>query len=108
MSKGVAIDKVILLLLGIIVLALIGYLLYTTFVGAGSAQRICEAALVSACGQCKLLGWPNTQDVKVSLTACRADVASQLGAYLTVSGETGIFNCANEENKKFCRLRGIQ
>jgi hypothetical protein len=56
--KGLAVSQIILLVLGIIVLAVIAYLLYTNFVGAGnvvSAEQ-CRAAATRACTTCQLIG----------------------------------------------------
>jgi hypothetical protein len=63
--KGVAIEQVILLVLGVIVLALIGYLLYSNYLSTsgGISLEQCKTQLVNACGNCKLkegAAWDST------------------------------------------------
>lgn len=54
--KGLAVSQIILLVLGIIVLAVVAYLLYTQFVGTGStiSAEECRAAATRACTACSI------------------------------------------------------
>jgi hypothetical protein len=54
--KGLAVTQVILLILGIIVLAIIGYLLYSNYissVGTVSVEQ-CKTNLINVCNSCKI------------------------------------------------------
>lgn len=54
--KGVAVSQIILLVLGILVLAVVAYLLYTNFVTTGGAisTEQCRAAATRACTACSI------------------------------------------------------
>ncbi len=55
-TKGIAVSQIILLVLGILVLAVVAYLLYSNFVttgGAISAEQ-CRAAATRACTACSI------------------------------------------------------
>lgn len=54
--KGLAVSQIILLVLGIIVLAVVAYLLYTQFVGTGNAisAEQCRASATRVCTGCQI------------------------------------------------------
>jgi hypothetical protein len=56
MPKGIAVDQLILLILGIIVLAVIGYLIYVNFISSNSSfdSAKCQARALSVCTACKV------------------------------------------------------
>lgn len=56
--KGVAVSQIILLVLGIIVLAVVAYLLYTNFLSSNSSfdQNKCNAEKLAACTRAKIAG----------------------------------------------------
>src|SRR3989344_1915231 len=53
--KGLATEQLILLALGIVVLAVIGYLLYSQFVKGSTSLGAsdCQTSIISACNKCK-------------------------------------------------------
>lgn len=57
--KGIAVTTLVLLIIGMVVIAIIGYLLYSTFISTGPTMSLesCRAQVVSACSNCKLRGW---------------------------------------------------
>ena len=59
-----------MLVLGIIVITLIGFLLYTTFFSGSETvtMQTCKAALISVCNECKLKDWSGT--VTISYNIC--------------------------------------
>ncbi len=50
--KALAVTQIILLVLGILVLSVVGYLLYSNFIGTSSGVSLenCKSTIVSACG----------------------------------------------------------
>lgn len=54
--KGIAVSQIILLVLGILVLAVVAYLLYTNFVGSTTAinAETCRASATRACTACSI------------------------------------------------------
>ncbi len=57
--KGLAVSQIVLLVLGILVLAVVAYLLYTNFISSQSGFDVnkCKAALISACTSWKVSGF---------------------------------------------------
>jgi hypothetical protein len=53
MRKAVAIPYIIALILGIVVVALVGYWLYRTYWGAPLGEQQCRARMISWCNSCK-------------------------------------------------------
>ena len=79
--KGVAVSQIILLVLGILVLAVVAYLLYTNFVTTGgtlSAEQ-CRAAATRACTACSIASAGSVSNCEV-------------GSYLDATGK----QCAYE------------
>jgi len=62
--KGIAVDTVILIILGVVVLALVGYLLYTKFgqiTPQGSLNDCRTTVITKYCPQALAGGWFSTQ-----------------------------------------------
>ncbi|MEM5811246.1 MAG: hypothetical protein QXG91_00680 [Candidatus Aenigmatarchaeota archaeon] len=110
MFKGVAVQKIILLILGIIVLAIVGYLLYVVFIGGKPTRDVCNAALISACGQCKVSGWDSNKDVIISGAQCSEDMLTKEFSVTYKGKEDTSFkiSCGETTLIKACSLRGIQ
>ncbi|MEM5881196.1 MAG: hypothetical protein QXJ14_01595 [Candidatus Aenigmatarchaeota archaeon] len=108
MSKGVAVQKIILLILGIIVLAIVGYLLYSVFVKAGPNLEMCNAAVTTACGQCKLSGW--NKEVTISGLHCSENILNGFGISANKDPDSGNFkiSCSESSFQDACSLRGIE
>lgn len=83
--KGVAVDQIILLVLGVIVLAVIGYLLYSNFMASsgGINTEQCKANLINVCNSCKMAqttsgGWdPATYNDATVSTSHACNVISK-------------------------------
>jgi hypothetical protein len=54
MNKGIAVNTILMLLVGIIVVGIIVILLYRYVIGAPLGQAECKARLISWCSGCKL------------------------------------------------------
>ncbi len=53
MSKAIAIPYIIALILGILVVALVGYWLYRVYWGAPIGEQQCRSTMISWCNSCK-------------------------------------------------------
>ncbi|HLC59598.1 MAG TPA: hypothetical protein VJH34_03675 [archaeon] len=58
--KGIAVEQMIMLALGVIVLALVGYLLYSNYISTSGqvSTEQCKTSLINACNNCKLANSP--------------------------------------------------
>jgi hypothetical protein len=54
MSKGIAVDTILMLLIGIVVAGLVIFLVYKYLVGTPLDQERCKARLITWCTSCKL------------------------------------------------------
>ncbi len=94
--KGIAVHQIILIVLGIIVLGVIGYLIYTQFL-SGKGQitfENCRSRAVTFCGMCKLSG-TYTRCVVTYVDATTANSCRKLlSGYLNTSCDAGV-----EENQ---------
>ncbi len=56
-KKGIAIQTILLLLVGILVVGIIVYMVYRYFVGAPLNEQECRARAITWCTGCKNAGW---------------------------------------------------
>ena len=54
MTKGIAIQTILMLLVGILVVGIIVYMVYRYFVGAPLGEAECRTRITAWCSQCKL------------------------------------------------------
>ena len=69
--KGIAVEQMIMLALGVIVLALVGYLLYSNYLSTSGtvSNEQCRTSLINACNNCKLANSPKgTWDTTIYAT----------------------------------------
>ena len=57
MTKGIAIQTILLLLVGILVVGIIVYMVYRYFVGAPLSEQECRARAITWCTGCKNGDW---------------------------------------------------
>ena len=57
MTKGIAIQTILMLLVGILVVGIIVYMVYRYFVGAPLSEQECRARAITWCTGCKNGGW---------------------------------------------------
>jgi len=57
MTKGIAIQTILMLLVGILVVGIIVYVVYRYFVGAPLGEQECRARLTSWCSSCKVMNY---------------------------------------------------
>jgi len=70
-TKGVAVQTIIMVMLGIIVLLFVGYWLVRVFTTPGLSQEECRTLLIDWCRTCSARGWDGTAyEVPSALTAC--------------------------------------
>ena len=57
MTKGIAVQTILMLLVGILVVGIIVYMVYRYFVGAPLAMEECRARAITWCTACKNVNW---------------------------------------------------
>ncbi len=58
MSKGIAINTILYLLLGVLVVGIVVYLVYTYATGSGMDIQDCRTRVQNWCNGCQIAGWP--------------------------------------------------
>ena len=57
MSKGIAVNTILYLLLGVLVVGIVIYLVYTYALGPGMSIQDCRSRVQNWCNSCKIAGW---------------------------------------------------
>ena len=57
MSKGIAINTILYLLLGVLVVGILVYLVYTYTTGTQLSEQQCRARIISWCTGCSVSNW---------------------------------------------------
>ena len=71
MSKGIAIQTILMLLLGVLVVAVVIYLVYTYIMSPILPETQCRALATTWCTSCKNVGWTDTgPDASTDLQNC--------------------------------------
>ncbi len=100
MSKGIAIETILLILVGIIVVGVLVYLIYSyTSTGQLSAQE-CRARLTELCMQCAVKGFSTAYTLNTTITL-------DCSKYAEFSGWSGVNNCNNAKTDGLCKELGI-
>ncbi len=112
--KGIAIQQIVLLVLAVIVLAALGYYLFTTFGTAGPkiSRTNCQAALLDACSYCKNTNWDPNEEGIVTTTSCTSSLVKSITGVtdddLSISGNQIEVNCSASNFISWCGTQGIQ
>ena len=71
MRKGIAINTILLLVVGLLVVGIIAYVVYNAFTGSGLSREDCRGRLISWCSSCSFSDYSDALTVGTSLsTAC--------------------------------------
>jgi len=105
MSKGIAIETILYLLLGIIVVGIIIYLVYTYATGGQLSEQQCRSKVISWCTGCSVANW-----AAVSSKDATSDVGQCIDTYFPTGnfGTNFPVNCNATsggipgETKTFC------
>jgi hypothetical protein len=93
LKKGLATKSVILLILGIIVLAIVIYLVYQSFLTSSSfSLESCKNFVVEACQQCIFATTNVPCKLKSDQLSCAREL-SKVGIIVSSSGEFDISEC---------------
>jgi hypothetical protein len=82
MSKGIAIQTILMLLVGILVVGIVVYMVYRYMFSPQLGINECRARLVTWCTTCATAGWKGGLELGTDVANC----ASQYFAYTIVSG----------------------
>ena len=99
MSKGIAIQTILLLVVGIIVAGALVYLIYYYTSSEQLSAHECRARLSELCTQCRNLNF-----VGFPLSSALTTECSQ---YSEFSGWNGIISCDNTTTDDLCEWLGI-
>ena len=81
MSKGIAIETILYLLLGIIVVGIIIYLVYTYTTGGQLNEQQCRSKVISWCTGCSVANWAE------SIGSIPSDVATCIDTYFPTGAD---------------------
>jgi hypothetical protein len=70
MSKGIAINTILMLLVGILVVGIVVYLVYKFMLSPGLSQTECRTQFVAWCTSCKASGFAGGFDLGNQLADC--------------------------------------
>jgi hypothetical protein len=93
--KGLAVTQVVLLILGIVVLAIIGYLIYSTFIAGGPTvvEQQCKSKFISVCSNCKAAGWTGTPCAFPYAECNTTSIRDAVGAHPDANGNVQQTEC---------------
>ena len=93
MSKGIAIQTILYLLIGVLVVGILVYLLYTYVMSPTLSETQCRALATTWCTSCNNVGWTDTgPDATTKLQNCG-------GTYWTAADWT---DCSDATTATFC------
>jgi len=95
MTKGIAIQTILMLLVGILVVGIIVYMVYRYFVGAPLSEQECRARAITWCTGCKNSNTGVTGDWSVAGSAPGSDLNTCAGTYFGGAPD----NCADDSPK---------
>ena len=70
MTKGIAIQTILMLLVGILVVGIKVYMVYRYMFAPGLTQNDCRAQLISWCTTCKTVGWNGGFGLSEAVAKC--------------------------------------
>jgi len=70
MTKGIAIQTILMLLVGILVVGIIVYMVYRYMFSPGLSQNDCRAQLVSWCTTCRTVAWTGGFGLSDNVAKC--------------------------------------
>ena len=91
MSKGIAIQTILYLLLGIIVVGIIVYLVYTYTTGGQLNEQQCRSRIITWCTGCSVANWANGAGELPSATV--GDVERCIETYFGTGAEWSGAEC---------------
>jgi len=86
MTKGIAVQTILMLLVGILVVGIIVYMVYRYFVGAPLGMEECRSRAITWCTACKNVNW--------GLTAAGPTITTELTNCANQYFPTAPVNCA--------------
>jgi len=104
MSKGIAIRTILYLLLGVLVVAILVYLVYTYTTGPSMDIQDCRSRVTNWCNSCMIAGWLDGFGTKTDTS----DIYTCIEAYFaTDTLELGSIDCnsmygTDGDTKTFC------
>ena len=102
MSKGIAIETILYLLLGIIVVGIIIYLVYTYATGGQLNEQQCRSKIISWCTGCSVANWA----AGTGTITADSDLGKCIDTYFETGWNDGNADCENnnagDSTQTFC------
>lgn len=102
MSKGIAIRTILYLLLGVIVVGILVYMVYTYTGGAQLDEQQCRSRVITWCTGCSVAGWADG----TGTLAAGSDVGQCIEDYFATGWNDGLAECdqnsAGDSTETFC------
>jgi len=95
MNKGIAITTILTLVVGIVVVGIIIYLVYTYVLTPVIPENECRALAVSWCTQCGM-NWTTTIKASTNLQNCAS-------TYFSSGAPSSNWQCNNANSKTWCK-----
>jgi hypothetical protein len=93
-KKGIAINTILLLVVGLIVVSILAYVVYQTFTGSGLSREECRGRIISWCTSCSITDFKSDIKVGESLATACGDI------YTDISNKDK--TCKDNVIKTFC------
>jgi hypothetical protein len=103
-TKGVAVQTIIMVMLGIVVLLFVGYWLVRVFTTPALSEEECRSLYIDWCRNCALKGWSGTIAWDTNLVDCMAKYNTKMGFPVAIPNP-GL--CSDATNKNNCGIVGI-
>jgi len=98
MTKGIAVQTILMLLVGIIVVGILVYMVYRYFMGAPLSEQDCRARVIAWCNGCRVMNFTQSG---IQVTSEMADCASTYFGSTLSAGDS--CNTDANSNYQFCR-----
>lgn len=106
MKKGIAIESILLLLIGILVAGILIYLVYRYSNRQIISETDCTGRLSEMCSTCKNSGWGSWPNRGVASDAPFFKIIDDCASYSKFSVFSGVNDCAGMKNG--CKMLGIE
>jgi hypothetical protein len=106
MSKGIAIETILYLLIGILVVGIVIYMVYTYVIGSPIGEQQCRSMAITWCTNCKNANWIGGVNAGSDLQKCGTKYFSPPSSWMS-DGSCTTCDCDNPSNtaaQSFCSV----
>jgi hypothetical protein len=103
-TKGVAVQTIIMIMLGVVVLLFVGYWLVRVFSTPALSEEACRSIYIDWCRNCALNSWTGTNLWGATVTDCLVKYGTKMGFPVAIPNPS---LCSDAVNKANCGIVGI-